>query len=87
MWETFGPTSQPFYRVQFNDAYPLDPEKVRVSREVFHVPARSHFVFLSQLKLLKGSDASNAHDEEPGEDELEFSDDEAERAHKRNRER
>ena len=61
----------------------MDPEKVRVSREVFHVPQRSHFVFLSQLKLLKGSDASNANDEEPDEDELEFSDDEEERAYKR----
>ncbi|KAI0094439.1 Gar1/Naf1 RNA binding region-domain-containing protein [Irpex rosettiformis] len=83
VWETFGPTSQPFYRVQFNEAYPLDPEKVRVSRPVFHVPARSNFVFVGMLKQLKGSDASNAHDEEPGEEELEFSDDEAEREHKR----
>ena len=47
------------------------------------MPSRSNFVFLSHLKRLKGSDASNAHDEEPGEDELEFSDDEAEREHKR----
>ncbi|KAI0695625.1 Gar1/Naf1 RNA binding region-domain-containing protein [Cytidiella melzeri] len=83
VWETFGPTNQPFYRVQFNDAYPLDTEKVRVSRAVFHVPLRSHFVFVGLLKQLKGSDASNAHDEEPGEEELEFSDDEAEREHKR----
>lgn len=45
---------------------------------------RSNFVFVSQLKALKGSDASNAHDEEPAEDEVEFSDDEAEREHKRN---
>ncbi len=83
IWETFGPTNQPFYRVQFNDSYPLDAEKVRVSREVFHIPQRSNFVFVSQLKRLKGSDASNAHDEEPGDDELEFSDDEAERDYKR----
>ena len=47
------------------------------------MPTRSNFVFLSQLKRLKGSDASNVHDEEPPEDELEFSDDEAEAAHKR----
>ncbi|KAI0348278.1 NAF1-domain-containing protein [Trametopsis cervina] len=84
IWETFGPTSQPFYRIQFNEKYPLDPEKVRLSREVYHIPIRSNFVFVSQLKALKGSDASNAHDEEPAEDEVEFSDDEAEREHKRN---
>ena len=33
--------------------------------------------------MTKGSDASNAHDEEPGEDEVEFSDDEQEAAYKR----
>jgi len=53
-----------------------------VSREVFHVPSRSNFVFLREIKKLKGSDASNVHDEEPAEDELEFSDDEAEAAHR-----
>ena len=69
--------------MQFSDAYPLDADKVRVSREVFHVPSRSNFVFIRLLKQLRGSDASNAHDEEPAEDELEFSDDEEERAYKR----
>ncbi|KAF8346975.1 Gar1/Naf1 RNA binding region-domain-containing protein [Amanita rubescens] len=82
IYEPFGPTSQPLYQVRFNDAFPLDPEKVQVSREVFHVPSRSNFVFLREIKRLKGSDASNVHDEEPAEDELEFSDDEAEAAHR-----
>ncbi|THH27667.1 hypothetical protein EUX98_g6521 [Antrodiella citrinella] len=83
VYETFGPTHQPMYQVKFNSQYPLDEEKFVIAREVFHVPARSNFVFVRQLKALKGSDASNAHDEEPGDDELEFSDDEEERAHKR----
>ncbi|TFK41856.1 Gar1/Naf1 RNA binding region-domain-containing protein [Crucibulum laeve] len=82
VYETFGPTSQPLYQVKFNNTYPLNPEQVRIGREVFHVPARSHFVFLSRIKALKGSDASNVHDEEPGDDELEFSDDEAEAAYR-----
>ncbi|KJA28521.1 hypothetical protein HYPSUDRAFT_197370 [Hypholoma sublateritium FD-334 SS-4] len=82
IFETFGPTAQPLYQVKFNSALPLDPERVRVGREVFHVPARSRFVFLSQIKAFKGSDASNVHDEEPADDELEFSDDEAEAAYK-----
>lgn len=55
---------------------------MRVGREVFHVPTRSHFVFVSQIKAYKGSDASNVYDEEPGDDELEFSDDEAEIAYR-----
>jgi len=51
---------------------------VKIGRGVFHVPAKSRFVFVSQIKAFKGSDASNVYDEEPADDELEFSDDEAE---------
>ncbi|KAF8445639.1 Gar1/Naf1 RNA binding region-domain-containing protein [Boletus edulis BED1] len=80
IYETFGPTSQPLYQVKFNERYPLDTDKVRLSREVFHVPQRSHFVFVDRLKNLRGSDASNIHDEEPADDEIEFSDDEKEAA-------
>jgi H/ACA ribonucleoprotein complex non-core subunit NAF1 len=65
----------------------LDPEKIQVSRQVFHLPNHSNFVFLSQLKKWKGSDASNVHDEEPADDELEFSDDEEEAAFKSQRKR
>jgi H/ACA ribonucleoprotein complex non-core subunit NAF1 len=82
IYETFGPTTQPFYQVKFSSAFPLDPERVRVGREVFHVPTRSRFVFVNQIKALRGSDASNVHDEEPADDELEFSDDEAEAAYR-----
>ncbi|EPQ60456.1 NAF1-domain-containing protein [Gloeophyllum trabeum ATCC 11539] len=81
--ETFGPTHQPLYQVRFSQAYPIDPDKVKISRAVFHVPQRSKFVFVNEIKNLKGSDASNAHDEEPGEEEMEFSDDEQEAEHKR----
>ncbi|PCH34237.1 NAF1-domain-containing protein [Wolfiporia cocos MD-104 SS10] len=83
IYETFGPTTQPLYQVRFNQKYPLDPEKVQLSRPVFHVPERSNFVFVRALQRFKGSDASNVHDEEPAEEELDFSDDEAEAAHKR----
>ena len=82
IYETFGPTSQPLYQVKFCNAYPLDPEKMRIGLDVFHVPTRSHFVFLNKIKQIKGSDASNVHDEEPADHELEFSDDEAEAAFK-----
>ena len=40
-------------------------------------------MFPSQLKKLKGSDASNIYDEEIAENEAEFSDDEAELASRR----
>jgi H/ACA ribonucleoprotein complex non-core subunit NAF1 len=73
--------------VKFNQKYPLDHEKVRLSRQVFHLPNRSNFVFLNQLKKWKGSDASNVYDEEPAQDELEFSDDEEEAAFRSQRKR
>ncbi|KAJ4485781.1 Gar1/Naf1 RNA binding region-domain-containing protein [Lentinula aciculospora] len=85
IFETFGPTTQPMYQVKFNPiTYPLDVEKVRISRQVYHVPQRSNFVFMRQIQAMKGSDASNMNDEEPAEHELEFSDDEAEVEHRRN---
>lgn len=70
------------YQVRFNSSFPLDVNEARVERPVFHVPARSKYVFVAELSRLRGSDASNVHDEEPGEYELEFSDDEAEAKHK-----
>ncbi|KAJ6566002.1 Gar1/Naf1 RNA binding region-domain-containing protein [Mycena sp. CBHHK59/15] len=82
IYETFGPTLQPLYQVKFSALYPIDPDKVQLSRPVFHVPQRSNFVFVDQIKKFKGSDASNVHDEEPADDELEFSDDEAEAMYK-----
>jgi H/ACA ribonucleoprotein complex non-core subunit NAF1 len=82
VYETFGPTSQPFYQVKFPSISSVDEDVVKVSRLVFHVPGRSKFVFPSQLKALKGSDASNFYDEEVPEDEAEFSDDEKEAAFK-----
>ncbi|KAF9055929.1 Gar1/Naf1 RNA binding region-domain-containing protein [Panaeolus papilionaceus] len=83
VYETFGPTAQPLYQVKFNSTtFPLNPELVIPGREVFHVPARSKFVFVNQIKAFKGSDASNVHDEEVGDDEIEFSDDEKEAEYK-----
>ncbi|KAF8589370.1 hypothetical protein K439DRAFT_1612805 [Ramaria rubella] len=64
-----------------------DPAKFFVSQAVYHISSLSNFVFPSALARFKGSDASNFHDEEPAEHELEFSDDEAEAAHQRVRKR
>ncbi|KAI0323009.1 Gar1/Naf1 RNA binding region-domain-containing protein [Amylostereum chailletii] len=82
VYETFGPTYQPMYQIKFGEKYPLHTENIQVGRDVFHVPAWSNFVFLNEIKRFKGSDASNVHDEEPAEYELEFSDDDEEAAHK-----
>ena len=60
-----------------------DLAKLSVTRSVYHIPSLSNFVFPSALARMKGSDASNFHDEEPADHELEFSDDEAEATHNR----
>ncbi|KAG9021963.1 hypothetical protein FS837_006835, partial [Tulasnella sp. UAMH 9824] len=83
VFETFGPTHLPLYSVRL----PSSPSKsiFTVGRKVYHVPTRSNYVFTRSLALIRGSDASNQHDEEVAEDEIEFSDDEKEMEWKRQR--
>ncbi|KAH0557107.1 hypothetical protein GP486_005102 [Trichoglossum hirsutum] len=76
--ETLGRVQQPLYSVAFNSATEIAEEDVTIGTKVFYVEQHSSYVFTQPLKALKGSDASNLHDEEVGEDEIEFSDDEAE---------
>ncbi|KAL5640388.1 hypothetical protein ACGC1H_007595 [Rhizoctonia solani] len=85
VFETFGAVKQPLYSVRFPSASVIDKDTIRVGRQVFHVPARSNFVFTNEIARIKGSDASNLHDEEVGDDQLDFSDDEAEAQWRRNR--
>lgn len=82
--ETLGRVEQPLYTIRFtnNDAI----EEAGLSQTgtiVYYVVSHSTFVFTQPLKGIKGSDASNFHDEEVGDDEMEFSDDEKEAEHKR----
>ena len=63
------------------DTRPLQ-ERIK-NTPIYYVNEHSTFVFTQPLKAAKGTDASNIHDEEVGEDEMEFSDDEAEAEHKR----
>ncbi|KAK5095523.1 hypothetical protein LTR24_002994 [Lithohypha guttulata] len=82
--ETLGRVEQPLYTVRF--ASDTDVRESGVSEKgtkVYYVKDHSSFVFTQPLKAVKGSDASNFHDEEVGDEEMEFSDDEAEAEHKR----
>ncbi|KAI9765158.1 MAG: hypothetical protein M1840_007751 [Geoglossum simile] len=81
--ETLGRVQQPLYSIAFNSASEITEEGIVVGMKIFYVEQHSSYVFTQPLKGMKGSDASNLHDEEIGEDELEFSDDEAEAEHKR----
>ncbi|KAJ9204452.1 hypothetical protein DTO021D3_8518 [Paecilomyces variotii] len=81
--ETLGRVQEPLYTVRFESAAAVGERGVEKEKQIYYVPQHSTFVFTQPLKGLKGSDASNFHDEEIGEEEMEFSDDEAEAEYKR----
>ncbi|KAI7853501.1 Gar1/Naf1 RNA binding region-domain-containing protein [Circinella umbellata] len=87
VFETFGPVSRPYYSVRFNKVEDIDLEKAIVGTKVFYVPMyeRTKLVPVEELRKKKYTDASNAFDEEISEGEIEFSDDEAELAHKQSK--
>ncbi|KAL6242370.1 hypothetical protein RBB50_010509 [Rhinocladiella similis] len=82
--DLMGRVEEPRYTIRFtNDEAIAEAGLSQSGTVVFYVPQHSTFVFTQPLKGVKGSDASNFHDEEVGDDEMEFSDDEAEAEHKR----
>jgi len=81
--ETLGRVQQPLYSVRFTNADEIAKSGLAPKTKVFYSEQHSTYVFTQALKAYKGSDASNLHDEEVGDEEIEFSDDEAEAEHKR----
>ncbi|KAI9886042.1 MAG: hypothetical protein M1823_002162 [Watsoniomyces obsoletus] len=81
--EVMGLPQQPYYGVQFPTSGHLAKLDLNKGTTIFYVKEHSTFVLPGALKHVKGSDASNIFDEEVADDELEFSDDEAEAAHRR----
>ena len=81
--ETIGRVQQPLYSVRFTNTEEIVEAGLSVGSMVFYSEQHSTYVFTQALKSFKGSDASNLHDEEVGDEEIEFSDDEAELEHKR----
>lgn len=81
--ETLGRVENPLYAVRYPTAAAITERGLSKGTHVYYVEEHSTFVFTQPLKGLKGSDASNFHDEEIAEDEVEFSDDEAEAEYKR----
>ncbi|MCJ1388848.1 hypothetical protein MMC18_001698 [Xylographa bjoerkii] len=82
--ETLGRVQQPLYSVRFTNATAIEQAGISKGTHIYYTAQHSTYVFTQTLKAFKGSDASNIHDEEVGDDELEFSDDEAETEYKRN---
>lgn len=82
LYETFGKLQSPVYRVLLNSAEELAKFEDKKGSKVFYVVPDSQFILTDSIKKMKGTDASNCHDEELPEDEQEFSDDEQELARK-----
>ena len=81
--ETLGRVEQPYYTVHFTNEQAIAETGISKGTKIFYVEQYSSSVFTQPLKTFKGSDASNLHDEEVGDEGIEFSDDEAEAEHKR----
>ncbi|WFD22428.1 hypothetical protein MEQU1_001098 [Malassezia equina] len=82
VFETFGSVKQPMYSIRFRSPEAIDRSIVQEKKPVYFLPANSTYV-LTRLIRTKGSDASNVWDEEVADDEIEYSDDEAEAAAKK----
>lgn len=79
LYETFGRVQAPLYTVKFDSTEAADEYKSKIGEKVYYVVSASKFLFTDSIKNLKGSDASNLHDEEIPTEEQEYSDDEIER--------
>lgn len=77
--DTFGPVILPMFTVRFHSPEQLGAAGVQPGRSVYSVPKHAVYVFSDTLRV-KGTDASNIHDEE--QSETEFSDDEQEAMYK-----
>jgi AAA ATPase containing von Willebrand factor type A (vWA) domain len=78
LFETFGRLQQPIYRVKFNSVEDFEKFKDCKGKQAYYVVPDSQFVYTDSIKHMRGTDASNCHDEELPEEEQEFSDDERE---------
>lgn len=96
IFETFGAISSPLYSVRLPSDHPLlatdvgsiaAKDGLTAGVPVYFPtnPGLASILHTQQIKMsqLKGSDASNLYDEEPAENEVEFSDDEQEQEYRR----
>lgn len=74
---------EPRYTAGFTDEEEIKSFGLEVGTKIFYPPAHANLGMTQALRVMKGTDASNWHDEEVAEDEVEFSDDEKEAEHKR----
>lgn len=87
IFDVFGPVNKPHYAVRFNNTEHIKKFNILIKEPVFCAPETeySNFVLVSQLLQMKGSDASWKHNNEPPQEFVDYSDDEAEKLAKKNR--
>ncbi|KAJ1641982.1 hypothetical protein LPJ64_006123 [Coemansia asiatica] len=83
IFDVFGPVSRPMYTVRFNTASEA-LEMAAVGMKVYFSQDWAKMLATERLRS-RGTDASNMYDEEVSSDNMEFSDDEAERVAKQKR--
>lgn len=81
--DTIATVHKPMYLLSFRGEEGVKEAGIEKGVQIWYPKKHATFVFPSQLRQEKGSDASNLHDEEVGPEEMEYSDDEMEQAHKR----
>lgn len=81
--DTIATVHKPMYILKFKSDEEVKQASLERGAQIWYPKSHAKFVFPSQLRAEKGSDASNLHDEEVGPEEMEYSDDEQEQAHKR----
>ncbi|KAI1192098.1 Gar1/Naf1 RNA binding region-domain-containing protein [Nemania serpens] len=74
---------EPRYTAGFTSEEEIKSFGLEPGTKIFYPPAHANLGLTQVLKASKGTDASNWHDEEVAEDEIEFSDDEKEAEYKR----
>ncbi|KAI1825926.1 NAF1-domain-containing protein [Xylaria intraflava] len=74
---------EPRYIASFANEGEIESFGLAPGTKIFYPPTFANFGLTQTLRTNKGTDASNWHDEEVAEDEVEFSDDEKEAEHKR----
>ncbi|OTA58300.1 NAF1-domain-containing protein [Hypoxylon sp. EC38] len=81
--DLIGNVRQPRYTARFTNGEEIESFGLKLGAKVFYPPSHATYVFTQALREQKGTDASNWHDEEAGDDEMEFSDDEKEAEYKK----
>ncbi|XP_071107831.1 H/ACA ribonucleoprotein complex non-core subunit NAF1-like isoform X1 [Haliotis cracherodii] len=82
IFEVFGAVASPFYSVRFNTTEDITDKNIVAGMGIYCAPKEqeyTQFVFVEQLKKIKGSDASWENNNEPPSWCMEFSDDEDEK--------